>query len=98
MCCWTRRAKSKRGSRPHMPELATVQQLFGAALADATRGNAAAPLFAGDPAHARDRLAVYRGNIVTNAVRALAATYPIIRKLVGIEFFAGLARAYYGQH
>ena len=81
-----------------MPDLATVQQLFGAALADAARSDEAAALFAGDAAHARNRLAIYRGNVVANALRALAATYPIIRKLVGAEFFADLARAYNRQH
>ncbi len=56
------------------------------------------PLFKGDAAHTRERLAIYRGNMNANAARALAATYPIICKLVGDEFFGGVARAYCRQH
>ena len=81
-----------------MPELATTQQLIGAALAGAASGDEATALFAGDPLQVRNRLAIYRGNVVSNAAGALAATYPIVRKLVGVEFFDGLARAYNREH
>ena len=81
-----------------MPELTNAQHLFGAALADAAAGDEATALFAGDPAQVRNRLAIYRGNVVANADGALAATYPIVRKLVGADFFGGLARAYNRQH
>jgi hypothetical protein len=81
-----------------MSDLATVQQLVSTALADSARSDDALPLIAGDPAHARSRLAIYRGNVGANAALALAATYPIVRKLVGAEFFDGLARAYSGDH
>ena len=77
-----------------MPDLATLQQRLSAALADVARSDEAVSLIAGDPAHALNRLTIYRGNVIANAVRALAATYPIICKLVGNEFFDGLARAY----
>ncbi len=91
-----RRAKSKPGWR-HMSDLATLQQRFSAALADVARGDEAVALVAGDPAHALNRLAIYRGNVIANVSGALAATYPIIRKLVGNEFFAGLVRAYWRE-
>jgi hypothetical protein len=81
-----------------MPELLAVQQRFGAALADAAHADDAAPLFVGDAARARVRIAIYRGNGIANATKALAAAYPIIRKLVGDEFFDGLARAYCRAH
>ena len=81
-----------------MPELATLQALFSAAMADRARDKHAVPLVAGDAELARRRLAVYRANIAANAVGALAAIYPIVRKLVGDEFFAGLAHAYCAAH
>jgi hypothetical protein len=39
-------------------------------------------------------LAVYRGNAFGNWAQALAGAYPIVRKIVGEEFFEGLAREY----
>ena len=81
-----------------MSDLVTLQRRFSAALADAARNDNAVPLIAGDPAQALNRLAIYRGNVIANAVRALTATYPIIRQLVGDEFFDGLARAYGREH
>lgn len=39
-------------------------------------------------------LAVYRGNAFGNWSQALAGAYPIVRKIVGEEFFEGLAREY----
>lgn len=81
-----------------MPDLATTQRLVAAALADAAHGDDAAALFTGGSAQARDRLAIYRANVAANAVRALAAAYPIVCKLVGAEFFEGLVRAYCGEY
>src|SRR5471032_987218 len=98
MCCSMRRARPRRYWRRHMPDLATVQQRVSAALINDARGDDALPLIAGDPAQARDRLAIYRANVVTNAALALAAIYRIVRKLVGAEFFDGLARAYSSAH
>ena len=81
-----------------MPELATLQHLFSAALTDRAHDAKAAPLIAGDEEGTRQRLAIYRANVAANATGALAAIYPIVQKLVGAEFFAGLAHAYCGAH
>jgi uncharacterized protein len=43
-------------------------------------------------------MAVYRGNVFGNWARALVGAYPIVRKIVGEEFFEGLARAYAGRY
>lgn len=43
-------------------------------------------------------LAVYRSNVYGNWSQALAGAYPIVRKIVGTEFFAGLAREYARAH
>lgn len=81
-----------------MSETALLQQAFGAALesADAARRNA--PLFRGAPERVLERLAVYRGNVNGAAAKALAGAYPIVRKIVGEEFFEGLAREYRRRH
>ena len=77
-----------------MAELLATQQRFSAALANAARVDDAASLFVGDVERARRSIAIYRGNMIANTTKALGATYPIIRKLIGDEFFDGLARTY----
>ncbi len=81
-----------------MAELAVLQKLVGAALTDRSREATALPLIAGSEAAARKRLAIYRANVAANAAGALAAIYPIVHKLVGAEFFGGLAHAYRAAH
>ena len=51
-------------------------------------------LFRGPKDHAAGRLAVYRGNVYGNRTKALAAAYPIVRKIVGADFFDAMAREY----
>jgi hypothetical protein len=43
---------------------------------------------------ALQRLKLYRGNLSATWDKVLAAAYPVLRQLVGDEFFGGLARAY----
>jgi hypothetical protein len=43
-------------------------------------------------------MAVYRSNAFGNWAQALSSAYPIVRKIVGEEFFAGLAREYARGH
>ena len=43
-------------------------------------------------------MAVYRGNVFGNWAQALAGAYPIVRKIVGEEFFEALARKYAHAH
>jgi hypothetical protein len=43
---------------------------------------------------ARELPAVYRGNIHANRTKALACAYPVVRKIVGGEFFEALAARY----
>ncbi len=71
--------------------LATLQQHFGDALFDRRREAALAPLL-GEGGLAR--LALYRGNLAAGWERALGEACPVLRQLVGDEFFEGLARAY----
>lgn len=75
-----------------MPELLALQHDLASAL------DGAAPRaerwLAGDAALIEQRLAIYRANITAAATKALAAAYPVLRQVVGDEFFDGLARAY----
>lgn len=44
------------------------------------------------------RFAVYRNNVAVGLTDALAATFPVIQKLVGEEFFAAMAGVFLRQH
>jgi len=50
------------------------------------------------PEGARERLGLYRAGIAAAQRRALANAYPVVRALVGEEYFAGLADAYGRDH
>ena len=44
------------------------------------------------------RFAVYRNNVVASLIDALAATYPVVQALVGVDFFRAMARLYVQAH
>lgn len=75
-------------------DLDAVQQAFGAALFDAAADTALAPLLKGD---AR-RVGIYRGNLAAHWARALASAYPVLRRLVGDDFFDALAGVFGRAH
>jgi hypothetical protein len=66
-----------------MPSLPEYQAGFAAALLD--RGGDAG-------------LLAYRANVFGNWARALAGAYPVVRKIVGAEFFEAMAREYALAH
>lgn len=73
------------------------QAEFAAALLDPAR-----PVPAGlrawngsDPA---PRFGVHRNNVIVSLVDALADSFPVVRRLVGDEFFVAMARAYVSAH
>jgi uncharacterized protein (UPF0276 family) len=75
-------------------DTAARQLAFVTALFDP---GAAAPLLArltGD----EDRLALYRGNLTATWDKTLSAAYPVLRQLVGDDFFSALSRAYGMAH
>lgn len=78
--------------------LAAQQARFGAALRSADAAPSAAALLAGAIEVNQRRLAVYRANGIANACNALRAHYPVVEQVVGVEFFAALARAYWQAH
>jgi len=67
-----------------------MQAEFAMALLDADR-SAPAGLLAAD---ASERFAVYRNNVVSGLIRALAAGFPATEAIVGAEFFAAMAAIY----
>jgi hypothetical protein len=76
-----------------MLDLAQVQSAFAEALLD---GSAAVPLPLCGAARrkAERRFTVYRNNVLTGLVSALAARFPVVQRLVGDEFFREMARIY----
>jgi putative DNA-binding protein len=76
-----------------MPDLAHVQSAFAEALLDRASG-APAPLCGAARRRAERRFAVYRNNVLTGLVSALAARFPVVQRLVGDEFFREMARIY----
>ena len=75
-----------------MAELAGLQGRFAASLL--APGDYPAELFRGDPALCERRFALYRGNLTANWDRSLGNAYPVLKTLVGEEFFRALARAF----
>ena len=76
-----------------MPELLAFQTDFASALRDIDRSGVHRWL-AGDTMAIDGRMAIYRANAVAAADRALSAAYPVIRQVVGEEFFRGLVREF----
>jgi len=77
-----------------MPELFDFQSDFAAALRDRQHTPAMQRWLAGDADLVDRRMAIYRANMVAAADKALSSAYPVIRQVVGEEFFHGLAREY----
>jgi len=76
-----------------MPGLLELQRTFGAALLAAPR--AACCQIAGlDPL----LLGIYRNTCHSTLTNALALSFPAVRKLVGPEFFEGVAREFLSVH
>jgi uncharacterized protein len=77
-----------------MRSLHELQRVFGTAVVEPQQAAAAASLFRGSAEMVLARLAVYRSNVYGNCANALKGAYPIVRKIVGEEFFDAMARAY----
>src|SRR5260370_9497053 len=75
----------------------TMLAPFEASFADALL-NADQPIPSGITAHnaavPSRRFAVYRNNVVMGLGKALKSRFPVVEKIVGEEFFAGMARVF----
>ena len=71
----------------------SIQQTFAHAL---LTPDAACPegVFSSNGADPASRFAVYRNNVHSSLINALAAAYPVARQLVGDEFFHAMAGLY----
>jgi hypothetical protein len=79
-----------------MPSLRELQRDFAATL---FAGDDAAPPFATVPANrAAERIAVYRRAVFANYRNALAATYPVVQRLVGAPLFNAAVDAFVAEH
>jgi hypothetical protein len=79
-----------------MLDLAQVQSAFAEALLDGS-ASVPHPLCGAARRKAERRFAVYRNNVLTGLVSALAARFPVVQRLVGDEFFREMARIYVTQ-
>lgn len=79
--------------RADPPRLGELQAAFRAHVLGVQRDDLARAIV-GDRIPATGRLAVYRNHVFVSLTAALAATYPVVHRLVGEAFFARLARAY----
>ena len=75
-----------------MPSLLELQREFRTAVLT----DAASPpsLISDGHVSAAARLAIYRNNVIGNLTRALQLSYPAVERLVGEDFFAGLAQRF----
>lgn len=92
------------------PDLAASQRLFAGALLDPGQTAQVLPQFKASgqqdgndhggnwQALNEHRFALYRGNLSATWDKTLAAAYPVVRMLVGEEFFGGLSKAYGRAH
>ena len=74
-----------------MSELADLQARFGAGLQSA---DGSTPDLFRSVADIGKRFGIYRGNARANTANALRGSYPVVAKIVGEEFFSGLAHEY----
>jgi hypothetical protein len=80
-----------------MSSLRELQQRFAEAVFAGPSG--VAPSFvAGAPAFADDRIGIYRDTIFANYRKALSATYPVVKRLVGGEFLRVAVDAFVRAH
>ena len=79
-----------------VPGLADTQQQFAGALLDPGQAARVLSQFkGGDNEH---RFALYRGNLSATWDKTLSSAYPVVRMLVGEEFFSALGKAYGRAH
>ncbi|WP_339476043.1 MULTISPECIES: HvfC/BufC N-terminal domain-containing protein [unclassified Pseudomonas] len=69
------------------------QRAFAAALLD-PRKACPCGLISANGADPQSRFAVYRNNVLSSLINALADNYPVVAQLVGEDFFRGMAGVY----
>ncbi|HXZ14757.1 MAG TPA: DNA-binding domain-containing protein [Roseiarcus sp.] len=77
------------------PPLAPAGAVYAAAFSDALlKPDRATPALVSGPAGkaAAKRYAVYRNNVTVSLIDALAAVYPAVQRITGVDFFRAMAR------
>jgi hypothetical protein len=77
-----------------VPTLIELQSEFATAITRRDAPDAPPHIFLGEAAHVASLIGIYRGNAHASWSKALEGAYPVIRQLVGEEFFGGLVREY----
>jgi len=75
-------------------DLSHLQKNFADALIDLNRVDSALACFSGNPDVNRERFGFYRGNISAIWQQTCSSAYPVLKQLLGDDFFDELARAY----
>jgi hypothetical protein len=78
-----------------MPTLLEIQQAMHCSLVQGD--DAATTPFLSDPA-AADRLNIYRNTFIAGLTKAMCLCYPVVRRLVGEDFFEGAAQLFVTQN
>jgi len=81
-----------------VPSLSELQRGFAAATLFGDRAALSALGIVGGRLDAAARLAIYRNNVLGNYRKALGATYPVVRALVGAAFFGAAVEAFVRAH
>src|SRR4051812_1202370 len=92
--CLKKRQRQRAFQVLAMRELAALQARFSAGIYDRAADADLPGMFLGEETLVSKRVAIYRNNTLANAARALEAAYPVVAKMVGMQFFAGLTRQY----
>lgn len=80
-----------------MPTLREIQRDVARSILSPDDGAALAHIV-NEGIAAADRLNIYRNNVAITLVEALRVAFPVVDKLVGPEFFAGVARVFIARH
>ncbi|HUH93336.1 MAG TPA: DNA-binding domain-containing protein [Casimicrobiaceae bacterium] len=81
-----------------MPSLSELQRGFAAATLFGDRAALTALGIVGGRLEAAARLAIYHNSVLGNYRKALGATYPVVRALVGAAFFGAAVEAFVRAH
>lgn len=81
-----------------MPALPELQRRFAGFVFGRAEPGGWSDLIEANGLTPEQRLGIYRNNTRLGLTEALAATYPVVARLVGRKFFNGLARHYIERH
>jgi len=81
-----------------MPSLREVQRGFATAIVFGDGGAIAGLGIVGGELDAAERIDVYRNNVLGNYRKVLAATYPVVHRLMGDRLFAAAIHAFVRAH